>query len=97
MCSPHSMGAAVLISACLQDAKQQRAACTVRKTALACLRELLPLLCAEGPRSHAKSPVHALLLADIAGSGGKAASGSKVPHLLRTPQTAPSSCTGQAS
>lgn len=82
----------------MQDAKQQRAASTVRKTALACLKELTPLLCGEGPHAFAKPKLQALLIADMAGSGSReAVTGSKPPHLLRTPQSTVKAAAGQAS
>ena len=82
----------------VQDAKQQRAASTVRKTALACLKELTPLLCGEGSHAFAKPKLQALLIADMAGSGGReAAAGSNPPRLLRTPQSTIKPAAGQAS
>ena len=82
----------------VQDAKQQRAASTVRKTAMACLKELTPLLCGEGPHAFAKPKLQALLIADMAGSGAReAAAGSNPPRLLRTPQSTVKQAAGQAS
>ena len=82
----------------VQDEKQQRAASTVRKTALACLKKLMHLLCGEGPHAFAKPKLQALLIADMAGSGSKeAAAGSVPPRLLRTPQSTVKPAAGQAS
>ena len=82
----------------MQDEKQQRAASTVRKTALACLKELTPLLCGKGPHAFAKPKLQALLIADMAGSVGReAAAGSNPPRLLRTPQSTVKQAAGQAS
>ena len=82
----------------MQDAKQQRAASTVRETALACLQELTPLLCGQGPHAFAKPKLQALLIADMAGSSSReAAAGSVPPRLLRTPQSTVEPVAGQAS
>ena len=82
----------------MQDVKQQRAYCTIRKTALACLKEVEGLLCGEGEQLiSAKPHVHAQLLADMRGTDGQQTAPAQTPHLLRTPQTAGKSPAGQAS
>ena len=80
-----------------QEVRQQRACCTIRRTALACLKEVESLLCGEGARLISARPrVHAHLLSDMRGAQGQAAP-AQTPHLLRTPQTAGRPPPGQAS
>lgn len=82
----------------MQDVKQQRAYCTIRKTALACLKELEGLLCGEEQQLiSAKPDVHAQLLSDMRGTEGREKAPAQTPHLLRTPQTAGKATAGQAS
>ena len=79
----------------MQDVKQQRAYCTIRKTALACLKALEGLLCGEGEQL--MPDIHAQLLSDMKGTEGQESAPAQTPHLLRTPQTAGKLPTGQWS
>ena len=79
----------------MQIAKQQRAHSAVRKTALACLKELMPLLCGGEQLSQTRPHVHAQLLLDMTGARVWEVASSRTPHLLRTPQAAKLSSAGQ--
>lgn len=82
----------------MQEVRQQRAHCTIRKGALVCLKELEGLLCGEGEQLIIARPhVHALLLADMRGPTGQESAPAQTPHLLRTPQTTGKTPAGQAS
>ena len=82
----------------MQEVRQQRAHCTIRKGAMVCLKELEGLLCGEGEQLIIARPhVHALLLADMRGPTGQESAPAQTPHLLRTPQTTGKTPAGQAS
>lgn len=82
----------------MQDVKQQRAYCAIRKTALACLEEVEGLLCGEREQLiSAKPNVHAQLLSDMRGTDSQQTAPAQTPHLLRSPQTAGKLPAGQAS
>ena len=77
---------------------QQRTYSSIREKSLACLKQLMPLLCNEGQQPvSTRADVVKQLVSNVTETVNQSAANQRTPHLLRTPQANGNVPAGQAS